>query len=259
VTLDRNKLCMGRVRNKCTVIFLAIAIAQLASASCETELSKIVRTAQGRVKGTHDEAIADAQVTVTSSLDDVIFRTKSGHDGSFRLAANPGKYRVEVEAKGYLRLVYIVDLRSGVVEEPQGIPLQRSGECNDMHIASEQDTPEAKCGSEVLPQNLTLGTATMISGKVKDESGEPFKNSEIVLKKLSDSPLQPGYLFTKTDDAGTFAFDEAEPGEYRLLASPSRAFAQPAKLDCYERRGCSLEITLKANGTDLPYAACPVR
>jgi hypothetical protein len=43
------------------------------------------------------------------------------------------------------------------------------------------------------------------------------------------------------------------------LASPNRAFAQPEKLDCYERRNCNLEIVLKANGTDRPYAGCTVR
>jgi hypothetical protein len=259
VKLENNKSCLGRNRSVYAVIVLALATAQLSSASCVTELSKIVRTARGRVKGPRGEAIADAQVTVTSSSGDEVFQTKSGRDGSFRLATNPGKYRVEVEAEGYLRLLYIVDLRSTVVDERLDIPLQGNGECHDVRIASGQDTEEAKCSYEVLPPNLTLRTATMISGQVKDKTGGPFKNSEIVLRKLSDSPLQPGSLFTKTDDAGTFAFDEAEPGKYRLLASPSRAFAQPAKLDCYERRDCNIEIILKANGTDLPYAGCPVR
>lgn len=94
---------------------------------------------------------------------------------------------------------------------------------------------------------------------MKDETGAPIKNSEVVLRKTSAIPLQPSYLFTKTDAEGSFGFDEAEQGEYRLLGSPSRAFAQPAKLDCYGRRDCNLEIILKANGTDRPYASCPVR
>jgi hypothetical protein len=94
---------------------------------------------------------------------------------------------------------------------------------------------------------------------VKDETGDPLRNSLIVLRAVSAIPLQPGYLVVKTDDDGAFSFDESEPGKYRLLASPSRGFAQPAKLDCYERRDCNLEIVLKANGSDLPYAGCPVR
>ncbi len=257
--LDNNNSCLARPHAVCAAIFLALATAQTSSASCVTELSKIVRTAQGRVKEPRGEAIADAQVTVTSSSAEEVFQTKSGRDGSFRLAINPGKYRVEVEAEGYLGLVYIVDLRSALVAEPQDVFLQHYSECHDIRTASAQNTEETKCSSEVLSPNLTLRTATIIRGHVRDETGAAFKNSEIVLKKLSDSPLQPAYLFTKTDDAGTFTFDEAELGKYRLLASPSRAFAQPTKLDCYERRDCNLEIALKANGTDLPYASCPVR
>jgi hypothetical protein len=115
------------------------------------------------------------------------------------------------------------------------------------------------CSSEALLPNLILRTPTTINGRVKDKTGAPIKNSEIILRKTSAIPLQPSYLFAKTDADGTFSFDEAEQGEYRLLASPSRAFAQPAKLDCYERRDCNLEIILKANGSDQPYASCPVR
>ena len=255
--LENSESCLARRLAVCTVLVLASA--QVSSASCVTELSKIVKTADGRVQGPHGKAIAHAQVIVTSSSGDEIFRTKSGHDGLFRLATNPGKYRVEVEADGYLGLFYVVDLRSAVVAEPQDVFLERYSDCQDVRITSGQNIEEAKCSSEALPPNLTLRTATIIIGRVKDETGAPFKNSEIVLRKLSDSPLQPAYLFAKTDDAGTFALDEAEPGNYRLLASPSRTFAQPVNLDCYERRDCNLEIILKANGTDLPYAGCPVR
>jgi hypothetical protein len=126
-------------------------------------------------------------------------------------------------------------------------------------VVSDQDTENTNCSSEELPPNLILRMPMTISGKVKDESGAPFQNSQIVLRIVSAIPLQPGYLFAKTDDEGVFSFDESEPGEYRLLASPNRGFAQPAKLDCYERRDCNLEIVLKANSTDPPYAGCPVR
>jgi hypothetical protein len=246
-------------RTVSAAILLVFATAEISAASCVTELSKIVRTDQGRVRGHRGEIVAGAQVTVTSSSEDEIFQTRSGRDGLFRLAVSPGKYRVEVEADGYLRFLYIVDLRSAIGAEPLDVSLHSLSECHDVRIGSEQDTKEANCASEVLLPNLTLRRATTISGKVKDEAGAPFKNSEIILRKTSAIPLQPGYLFARTDDDGAFGFDEAEPGDYRLLASPSRAFAQPAKLDCYESRDCNLEIILKANGTDRPYASCPVR
>jgi hypothetical protein len=258
VTVGRNKSRMARVRVVCAAIFLAFASTEISVASCVTEFSKIVRTDQGRVKGPRGEIIANAQVKVTSHSADEIFRTRSGPDGLFRLDISPGKYQVEVEAEGYLRFLYVVDLRFAVAVVPLDVALQSIGDCHDMRVTSEQDT-EANCSSEALLPNLILRTVATISGSVKDETGAPFKNSEVVLRKVSAIPLQPGYLFAKTDADGTFSFDEAEPGKYRLLASSSRAFAQPAKLDCYERRDCNLEIILKANGTDRSYASCPVR
>jgi hypothetical protein len=258
VKVQYNKSCIGRTPAVCAAIFIAFATIKMSAASCVTELNKIAGTDQGRVMGSRGEIIAGARVTVTSSSEDKIFQTKSGRDGLFRLAINPGKYRVEVEAEGYLRFIYIVDLRSAVAAGPLDVALRGISDCHDMSVTSEQGA-EVNCSSEVPLPNLILRTPTTISGNVKDETGAAFKDSEIVLRKTSAIPLQPSYLFAKTNADGTFSFDEAEQGEYRLLVSPSRAFAQPAKLDCYERRDCNLEIILKANGTDGPYASCPVR
>ena len=254
-----NKARIATAHAICAAVFIALAAFGMSASVCSSDLSKIVRTDQGLVRGARGETVTGAQVTVTSSSEDEIFRTGSGRDGLYRLAIRPGKYRVEVEAGGYLRLSYIVDLRSAIEAGPLDVSLQSTGECHDIRIVSEQDSEGANCGSEVLLPNLNLRRATTISGKVKDETGAPFKNSEIVLRKTSAIPLQPSYLFAKTDGDGIFSFDESEPGEYRLLASPNRGFAQPAKLDCYERRDCNLEIVLKVNSTDLPYAGCPVR
>ena len=253
-----SRSCMGRFPAVCVVVCIAFSTVEMSAASCVTELSKIVRSDQGRVMDSRGKIIAGAEVSVTSSSEDEILKTKSGRDGLFRLAMSPGKYRVEVEAEGYFRFVYIVDLRSAIAAESLDVALQGIGDCHDIRVTSEQDTG-VYCSSEALLPNLILRTPTTLSGKVKDETGAPFKNSEVVLRKTSAIPLQPSYLFAKTNADGTFGFDEAEQGEYRLLASPSRAFGQPAKLDCYERRDCNLEIILKANSTDRPYASCPVR
>ena len=249
---------MGRVPAVCAVACIAFAAVGISAASCVTELNKIVRSDQGRVKDPRGKIIEGAQITVTTSAEGEIFQTKSGRDGLFRLAVSPGRYRVEVQTEGYLRFEYIVDLRSAVTPEPLDIALQGLNNCDDVRVTSRQDTG-VYCRSEVLLPNLILRTPATISGKVKDESGAPLKNSDVVLSKTSAIPLQPSYLFTNTDADGAFDFDESEPGEYRLLPSPSRAFAQPVKLDCYERRDCNFQIILKASGTDRPYASCPVR
>jgi Carboxypeptidase regulatory-like domain len=239
---------------------VAIVLGIHAQASCVTELSKIVKTTHGRVTSPNGKQVSGAEITVSSSSDEDIFKTKSKHDGTFKLDVTPGKYRVEVSAEGYIGFVYVVDLRSREGDDSFNVALQDISACHDIRVVSGTDpNSEDKCSSEVLLPNLVLQSRTVITGDVRDETGAPFQNSQVVLSKLSDIPLQPAYLDAKTDVNGAFKFDEAEPGNYRLLASPNRAFAQPEKLDCYERRDCKLEIVLKANSTDRQYAGCSVR
>jgi hypothetical protein len=64
---------------------------------------------------------------------------------------------------------------------------------------------------------------------------------------------------TTTDLNGSFDLGQVKKGEYRLLASPTRAFPQPEPLDCFERQSCELIIILKANSSDMPESVCPVR
>ncbi len=153
------KVVFNKPRAVFAAVCLAFATAEMSAASCVTEISKIVRSDQGRVKDSGGRIIAGAQVTVASSSEDEIFQTKSGHDGLFRLALSSGKYRVEVEAEGYLRFVYIVDLRSAVAAEPLDVTLQGASDCHDIGVTSEQDTG-AYCGSEVVLPNLILHSSS---------------------------------------------------------------------------------------------------
>lgn len=249
----------SRLRRVCAVLFLVCATASWTVASCVTEVNKIAKTPRGNIRSPLGGVVEGADVEVISSSEDTIFSTKSARDGSFLLSAKPGKYRVKVSAEGYLEFSYVVDLRFRDSAEPFNVWLQNLSQCHDVRIVTGPDEIDNKCSSEPHPGNLILGTRTIISGQVKDETGAPFKYSTIVLSKLSDSILQPAYLEAKTDANGHFTFDEAESGEYRLLASPNRGFAQPEKLDCYNKQNCNLEIVLKANPTEQPYAGCPVR
>jgi hypothetical protein len=260
---DQSKSCPRRIWLVCGLLLVVLAGISLAKASCVTELNTIVKTPRGVVKVPGGEVIGAAEIEVTSSSEETIYKTKSARDGSFLLAVRPGKYRVEVWAEGYLRLLYVVDLRGGGSVESFDVPMQNIGQCHDVRIITssegKSEGKEDECSSEVVRPNLVLRAPTIISGQVKDETGAPLRRSQIELKKLSNSILQPARLDVKTDEEGRFTFDEAEPGDYRLLASPNRAFAQPEKLDCYGLRNCRFEIVLNANATDLPCALCPVQ
>jgi len=224
--------------------------------SCVTEPNRIIRTTNGRVVGAELKTVSGAQVEVIDAKGETVFETISQKDGTFRLLVKPGRYRVRVEASMYQPFAYIVDLRAGELEKVFDVFLQDGAACHDVRLPGESTNV---CSSEVTKPNLLLKSETTISGVVKDETGAPLKNSEVSLRTHSAVELQPAYLDVKTDAFGRFVFESAEPGEYRLLASPHRGFAQPEKLDCGHERECNLEITLKTNPTDLPYAACPVK
>jgi hypothetical protein len=171
---------------------------KLEASPCFTELSKIVRTANGRVTS-HGKPISDAEIVVRSSSREILFRTKSKQDGTFYLGPDAGKYQVEVKAEGHLSFFFIVDLRSASEHSVVDVTLQSNGECHDMRVISEEEAQrEDRCGSEVVSPNLTLKLATVISGRVIDETGAPFKDSAVWLKKMSGSTLQPAQVSAET-------------------------------------------------------------
>jgi len=233
---------------------------QAAASPCFNSLSKIVKTRDGRVTSQNGKPIPNAEILLKTAAREVMFKTSSQRDGTFRLEARPGKYRITVNAEGYLQFFYIVDLRYGEETQRLDVSLESNSECHDMRVVSDRDAQtEDLCRSEVVTPNLVLKDRTVLAGQVRDETGAPFKTSEVLLVSISSSDLQPPQVVATTDDRGRFAFEESEPGSYRLLASPHRGFAQAEKLDCFERSQCELDVILKTNPTDLPYASCPVR
>ena len=96
---------------------------------------------------------------------------------------------------------------------PFDVALQGIGACHDIRIMTGPDAKgEDKCSSEVVLPNLILRTRTVITGDVRDETGAPFKDSEVVLRKVSDNPLQPAQLDAKTDANGAFTFRSRTSG-----------------------------------------------
>ena len=114
------------------------------------------------------------------------------------------------------------------------------------------------CDSFKVVPNLTLERDTDVRGRVIDATGAPFSNSPVELRAFLSPTKQVLSRKVKTDTNGNFHIEGVKAGEYRLVASPTRAFQQPAPLRCVKEQ-CQLSITLQVNPTDLLDSQCPVR
>jgi 5-hydroxyisourate hydrolase-like protein (transthyretin family) len=112
---------------------------------------------------------------------------------------------------------------------------------------------------EHIKANLHMPSSVQLMGHVEDETGAPFKNSRIELRRYVSEVRQVRFANATTDDNGDFHFGDVSKGDYRLLASPTRAFKQPDETWCSTGRQCFLHIILKGNPTDLPASQCPIR
>jgi len=112
---------------------------------------------------------------------------------------------------------------------------------------------------EHVKPNLVLSRATHVGGRVTDQTGAPFKNSLVELRLYESESRQISIRKVQTDEGGHFNLNLVDKGQYRLLASPSRAFRQVEKLDCEGRDPCTLLITLQVSPSDQPDSPCPVK
>lgn len=114
------------------------------------------------------------------------------------------------------------------------------------------------CEKEKVLPNLIVDQRARISARLIDQTGTPFQNSPVELRIYMSPTRQSAVAKVNTNHDGRFRFDRVDPGRYRLIASATRAFQQPAELRCGSNE-CELVITLRANPTDLPYSQCPLR
>jgi len=121
-----------------------------------------------------------------------------------------------------------------------------------------RDDPNYCANLRVKP-NLHLPASLKLKGKVTDQTGVPFKNSPVTLRRYVSETEQTTIAKATTDSEGNFSLGTVGKGEYRLLASSTRAFKQPAEMWCRPDVECVLEITIEVNPTDLPDSQCPIK
>jgi hypothetical protein len=112
---------------------------------------------------------------------------------------------------------------------------------------------------EQIKPNLQVAISGEVKGQLRDQSGQVFKTSRVELRDFVSPEKQNMIATTTTDSEGLFEFRYVAKGEYRLLASPSRAFRQPEGLRCSAVAPCVLDIVLEVNPTDLLASECPIR
>ncbi len=112
---------------------------------------------------------------------------------------------------------------------------------------------------EKIRPNLKLSGRVHLKGIIVDQTGGPLKDSQIELRNYVSESVQLPFAIVKTNATGEFDFQTVPKGDYRLLASPSRAFKQPDELWCRSDAQCFLKITVKVNPTDMPDSGCPIR
>jgi hypothetical protein len=111
---------------------------------------------------------------------------------------------------------------------------------------------------EPLKPNLVLSSNTAIRGTIRDQTKAPFGSSPIQLRKYVSETKQVSIKTVQTDAQGNFDLGIVEAGDYRLLLSPHRSFAQPQELKCLARE-CQLDVTLMVNPSDEVTTNCPIR
>lgn len=129
-----------------------------------------------------------------------------------------------------------------------------------VRLGPEGHSPKGYCEQfEPLHANLVLTADTNINGLITDETTAPFRRSAVELRRFISATKQVTVKKTATDDEGRFDLGTVKRGQYRLLLSPSRAFKQPEKLECWSSKKCTLETALVANPTDQLTTNCPIR
>jgi hypothetical protein len=111
---------------------------------------------------------------------------------------------------------------------------------------------------EKIRPNLELRKQVHFFGLISDQTGAPFENSRIELRRYISQRKQIIVKVATTGTDGHFDLGLVKPGKYRFLASPTRAFKQPSALTC-DRDVCEINIVLAANSTDQLDQSCLIR
>jgi Carboxypeptidase regulatory-like domain len=233
--------------------------------SCVDTENQLVTSLSRQVLGPDAKPIPSVQVSVENAAGTNVFVTRSDRKGKYVVRGlKPGDYRVALKASGYMRYEYTLIVLRARHAETSVVRLRSNAECNDRASDEEVevfpvDAAEHCRRVEHIEPNLHVSRVAQLLGRIFDESGAPFPNSRVELRRYASEAEQVSIKSVTTDSEGSFDLGIIPVDEYRLLASPTRAFRQPGEMWCRTEGTCSLEITLKANPSDMLDSQCPIR
>jgi hypothetical protein len=120
-------------------------------------------------------------------------------------------------------------------------------------------TRENCLSMETIAPNLKLAQDTVVRGKISDQSTFPLAHSPVELRRFISESKQVTVKKVFTDDDGNFDLGVVKRGPYRLLLAPHRGFKQPAHLECWEAKSCTLDTVLIVSPSDQFVTQCPIR
>jgi len=118
---------------------------------------------------------------------------------------------------------------------------------------------EVPCSAETVQPNLELKEPHRFFGELRDATGAPFLDSQVLLRKLDSKGKFVSYRTVTTNREGRFDLGTVDAGKYRFLPAPNRGFKQPKEVQCWEGQDCEVKLTLQVNPTDQEFSGCSIQ
>jgi hypothetical protein len=118
---------------------------------------------------------------------------------------------------------------------------------------------EIPCSEEIVKSNFDVRSQQHVTGELSDQSGAPFKDSKVILRKEDEKGQFIDYRTVPTDKTGRFDLGVVDGGKYRFLPGPNRGFVIPNEVACAERPNCDLKLVLQASWSDQSFGGCPIQ
>jgi 5-hydroxyisourate hydrolase-like protein (transthyretin family) len=242
-----------------SVFLITVVLAVLASVSVAQHTAVVTIEAKditgAVVWGTDVSVVAKSQEQTISKV------ARTDMKGTVWLDLQPGTYDLTVKAKAFRAVTKRVVI-TGTNHQTFAFVLQVGG-CPPgpcVVVTSQEAHVRDHCAAaEPITPNLHVSRFAQVKGRVLDATGAPFEHSRVELRRYVSELEQTPLRTVTTDAKGKFNLGMVAEGQYRLLASPTRAFHQADEMWCSSVNECFLDITLQANPTDMPDSQCPIR